>query len=196
MTAAALARLTRSLVAVAFKPREGHGSGFVVSHGNDYTLVLTAEHVIGRRKRGALTRRYGRKFIGHRFELERRDADSDLALLRTERLRVPVVTLASELPHLYDRVYVIGCPVKTEHVGPEAYFGSVVECRLSAMDGSNGDDELDYQLSAPIGGGMSGGMVLNEAGQLVGVATSGDDGAFVSFATSLPLVREFLSCRT
>lgn len=194
MTAAQMARVARSLVAVKYRRLSDNGSGCVIGHDATGTLILTVAHALrSRQKTGAVTIRTGRKFVGHKFEVVRKDEANDLALLRTETLNVRPIVISSMAPHLYDRVYVIGCPAKTETHGPEAYFGSVVEARLSGMNGSNMDEDSDYQLSAPIGGGMSGSMVLNEAGQLVGVAKAGDDGAFVSFATSLENVKAFLS---
>lgn len=180
----------RSLVVVAFrKSGGGCGSGSIIRHGKDHSLVLTAQHVVGRKRVGALTFRSGSVFSGDKFRVVKTDRHNDLALLKTNRrLGVPTIPLAAREPALYTRLVVAGCP------GDDALFGTAKDCRLVAANGSNGwtNKNEGYQISEPVGVGTSGGMLFNEGGHLVGVPITGIDTTFTAFCVPLPIIRKFL----
>lgn len=79
----------------------------------------------------------------------------DLALLRVPGLLGYAVPLADELPKLHDPVHAIGWHLARQ---------------LQRTDGYQGGQP--GQMSAPIIHGCSGGAVLNEAGELVGIIMS------------------------
>jgi S1-C subfamily serine protease len=195
--ASALATAAQSLVAVA-----EHGSGFVLAHGDarECSAIVTAEHVIGRARSVDVSVRVGNHFRTYKAAVTRRDRENDLAMLETsERVLAPAVRVATKPPTLYDHAYVLGCPARTPRGGPKQYFGTAVDCRVTGMAHSNGegtDYSADYQLSIPLGNGMSGGMLLNGAGEVIGVVFAGDDRAFVSFCTSLETLQAFIDERT
>jgi S1-C subfamily serine protease len=166
------------------------GSGTVIAHIGRSSWVLTCEHVVRGCKRARISYRAGRKFIKVEGRVERTDEAKDLALVRTPKLPVAALSLASVEPDLYEKVWVVAAP--------EGYHGTAVESVLCGKDGSNGDPDEAYQLSGFSSPGASGGTVASFNNELVGVVTGiRHDGHRpingIVFAATLPKVREFLA---
>lgn len=109
------------------------------------------------------------------------DIDADLAVLRiTGAGRVGLV-LAAEPPAVGDDVLVAGAPLGLE--------GSVSRGIVSAYRDKRGQRMM--QITAPISSGSSGGPVVNEAGELVGVVTEMiPAGQNLNFAVPVDALRE------
>jgi len=98
-----------------------------------------------------------------------KDAASDLALLRLEG--VPP-TGVSSLPwrrnvQLGERVGVFGYP----HLGTLSSTGSFTQGDVTSLAGL-GNNVVHFQLSAPVHPGNSGGPVMDDRGNIVGVVVS------------------------
>lgn len=158
----ALARGARSYVGV--KTFASTGSGSVVGHGKDGTYILTCHHVVTRpQKLRVLWPEDGKiRYVG--AEVVRADKALDLALLKTGHLvdRIPI-DLADDLPELYCRCYTLG--------SASGRYGAGGEVILCGADGSTGSEHFGKLLmfSGLIVCGMSGGMLLNSDGELIGV---------------------------
>jgi hypothetical protein len=103
-----------------------------------------------------------------------RDPEHDLALIKLEK-RLPGrrVTLNQTLEEVAARAYVIGAP---KGYGFSISDGLVSQVRQ--MDGF-----AQYQISCPISAGNSGGPVLNDRGQVIGIVSwTKSDAQNVSFA--------------
>jgi hypothetical protein len=102
------------------------------------------------------------------------DGVRDLALLKLEK-RMPrrQAVLCRELQSVAARAYVIGTP--------KGYDFSISDGLISQLRSVNGS--LQYQVSCPISPGNSGGPILNQRGEVIGIAAwSKADAQNVNFA--------------
>ena len=134
------------------------GSGFFVGEG----VIATNLHVI----EGAS---YGRvKLVGQNGTHEIKgtvgiDERHALALLSGDHKTAPALQLAtSKLPAVGETVYVVG----NRH-GLEGTFSQGIVSGIRTLE----QDKL-LQITAPISPGSSGGPVLNERGEVIGVAVA------------------------
>jgi S1-C subfamily serine protease len=88
-----------------------------------------------------------------------KDEQHDLALIRLNASG-PEVPLCIAKPAIGSRAYVIGAP--------KGFDFSITDGLISQIQDIHGSDQ--YQVSCPISGGNSGGPVVNERGQVVGIA--------------------------
>jgi len=169
---------------------ENVGSGFFVS---DDGLIITNEHVIEGCDRLSLP-------DGDALQIIAREASSDLALLKASgSLNASGLSLRSGRGlRPGDRIWVAGYPL-----------GGYITSDLSIASGDVmalagiGQDRREFQMSAPIQPGNSGGPVLDASGHVVGVVVSGLDKLGlvaelgdlpenVNFAISLGTLQSFL----
>jgi hypothetical protein len=149
------------------------------------TVLATSAHVV------ADARRIGVVLAGEKtprlVRVIAQDPASDLALLAltTSSPDGPALELAQDGGiAVGDRVYVAGNPLGLK--------GSLSEGLLSAVRGGPGNPV--YQISAPISSGSSGGPVLNEAGQVVGVVKATvTRGQNLNFAVPVAALRSLIA---
>lgn len=91
----------------------------------------------------------------------------DLALLRISPSSAPPLPLRVETPPIGSRIYAIG--------SPRGYAFSIVDGLLSQVPIV--DDFPQYQLSCPFSPGNSGGPVLDNAGNVIGISSWSKVGA-------------------
>ena len=134
------------------------GSGFIVSKG----VVATNFHVVEDAASGVA------KFLGSKAVHEIRgivgiDEQRDLVLLAIPDARRTSLCLGSaDRMEVGERVYAVGNPMGLE--------GTFSEGIVSGVRHVGGDTVI--QITAPISPGSSGGPVLNDQGQVIGVATA------------------------
>lgn len=157
------------------------GSGFWVSTHGD---ILTNEHVV----KGCEEVRVP---VGTAYVIDR-DEQFDLALLRAQPKEEQAVAKFRRNPQLRvgDGVIAVGYPMhKDSWVSSEA---KVTQGVVSALSGSF-DDLRFIQIDAAINRGNSGGPIMDNAGNVIGVAVTTFDAADnVSHAVSLAAVSAFL----
>jgi serine protease Do len=90
-----------------------------------------------------------------------RDESRDLALVRLKSSGHPLARLASSAPRVGARAYVIGAP--------KGFAFSITDGLVSQIQTIDGFPQ--YQISCPISTGNSGGPLVNESGEVVGVAS-------------------------
>ena len=171
-----------------FRPRQGQGSGVIVTHEGEY-FILTNYHVI----RGAddinveLTdqRHYPAEVVGT-------DSLSDLAALRIDAGDLPSVSWGRSADlRVGEWVLAVGNPFALEHTVTQGIISALGRARFGAEYGSF------IQTSAAINPGNSGGPLVNLKGELVGINTAivtrsgGDQG--IGFAIPVDLARDVLS---
>lgn len=90
-----------------------------------------------------------------------KDEIRDLALIRVEVSGRPRAPLSREIPMVGSRAYVIGSPK-----GYEFSIGDGLISQIQTVDGVR-----LYQVSCPISAGNSGGPIVNERGEVVGITS-------------------------
>jgi hypothetical protein len=138
-----------------FKQPLSLGSGFIIGDGR----VVTNLHVI----EGA---KYGSVFISgsstkHKIEgYFSIDKQNDLAILSVPTLTGKPIQLASIDPEVGEKIYAIG--------NPKGLSGTISEGIVSGI--RDLENKKLIQITAPISPGSSGGPVLNNKGEVIGVA--------------------------
>jgi len=167
-------KLSESSKSVAtVKTKEGHGSGVFISNDG---LLITNLHVTGQQAEGLeIMLADGKKLTG---KVERSNPVYDLALVRVEGYagKAMAVSMLREI-ELGEPVFAIGTPTDIS-LGQTLTKGIISSKRVFS--------DLDYiQTDVSISGGNSGGALLNETGQLIGVVNAkiiGDGVEGVGFA--------------
>jgi S1-C subfamily serine protease len=190
---------SRCAFAIQVLTVEGKAAALLATDGTCFAVgpdgtLLTAAHVIEDARRITVA------FPGRQeepAEVVRSDADVDLALLRIHRATPDYLVIPKESPaHMGDRVFTVGYPAATL-LGASPKFA---EGSVSSLVGGGENDSL-IQITVPVQPGNSGGPVVDEEGQLVGIvsATAEDEsfyqetGAYpqnVSFAVKAELAGE------
>ena len=135
----------------------GGGTGFFVTADG---LMLTSLHVINGAYSLEVSTLYGRTLDSVRFVAA--DGRRDLALLKVRTADARPLTLAAdEEPAVGERVFVIG--------NPHGQTGTFTDGLVSAVRQAAGVTFV--QISAPVAPGSSGGPVVNDRGEVIGVAT-------------------------
>jgi hypothetical protein len=161
LTAAQIAeRATPSVVLIRTRNafRKGLGTGFVVSSDGQ---VVTNWHVIREASDAIVELADGRKFPSPIVMAV--DRERDLALLRVPAANLPALPLAdSDRSRPGETVVAIGHPLGLGNTVSHGLVSAIrrVNPRLTLL-----------QISAPIAPGSSGGPLLNDRGQVVGIAT-------------------------
>lgn len=135
----------------------GSGSGFFVTETG---VIATNEHVLKGASRVDAEPAEGPAYTIRGVLVS--STTQDLALLQAEASGVPYLRLAADSNlEVGSKVVVIG--------SPRGFSGTVSEGILSAHR-SIGEEKL-LQITAPISQGSSGSPVLNEKGEVIGIAT-------------------------
>ena len=164
---------------VAEKPKAVTGSGVVVDGVGD---ILTANHVVAHCKSITVKTATSKAFDAAVFGV---DPKNDLAIVKLAYdapLGEPAhFRVQSQPARLGETVGVIGYPL-TGYLSsePKATFGQV-----NSVAGINNDYTL-LQISAPVQPGNSGGPVLDESGQVIGVLVGTAPMAVVALTGSVP----------
>ncbi len=165
------------------------GSGVIIGKKGSTYYVLTAEHIFPNQNDYRVvirSKKPGDAEEIQTIELIRRYPDQDLRVIRFVSLKNYEVAKVGEASQLNknSQVYVVGWPSNENREGFQFTPAKVTNPRAG--------DNLTYQpTEESIYKGMSGGAVLNEAGQLVGIHTGltevGGDGKGVLISTFLPM---------
>ncbi|MDB6022856.1 MAG: uncharacterized protein JWQ04_2713 [Pedosphaera sp.] len=108
-----------------------------------------------------------------------KDEKHDLALIRVTPIGGPRVLLCTANPAVGSRAYAIGAP--------KGFEFSITDGLISQIQNVDGYNQ--FQVSCPISGGNSGGPVVNERGEVVGVTSwTKRDAQNLSFAVPASLL--------
>ncbi|MFT7030219.1 MAG: S1-C subfamily serine protease [Marinoscillum sp.] len=162
-----------------FKQPISLGSGFIIDNGK----VVTNLHVI----EGA---KYGYVFINgsstkHKIQgYAAIDKQNDLAILSVPTITEKSLPLVTITPEIGEKIYAIG--------NPKGLSGTISEGIISGI--RNLENKELIQITAPISPGSSGGPVINNSGQVIGVAvgtlTSGQN---LNFAIPSSLLKSLIA---
>ena len=159
------------------RPPEVSGTCFVVSPDGK---ILTNEHVVSSGKQIVVTLYNGRKLIAHTIAQSR---STDLALLVVDADNLNYLPLSeARTAHIGMEVFTVGYPV-TSLLGDELKYTNGVISSLSGV----GDEAAFMQITVPIQPGNSGGPLVNDSGEVVGITTStAAISSFLNAAGTLP----------
>ena len=156
------------------------GSGFVIR--NDQ--IVTNYHVIDNMSIG------GAKLVGKEdlYPIEATlaiEKNRDLAIIKVVGIDVPALSLGdSDTVQIGDKVYVAG--------NPQGLEGSFSDGIISAIRGGSADKF--FQMTAPISQGSSGGPVVNEKGEVIGISFATVlDGQNLNFAIPVNYLKPLMS---
>jgi S1-C subfamily serine protease len=168
------------------------GSGSIIAHRGRRSFVLTCAHVVRNCKKPFIVYRDGSRFHQLAAAVVAVDTENDLALLRVStKIKRRPIDVADDAPGMYTRGYVMG-----SHAGLHGTAGEVL---ITALDNSNGSRAVGklIQFTGAAASGMSGGMLCDVDGDLVGVPhllERVDDYPLgcIGFAVPLDIVKGFL----
>ena len=155
------------------------GNGFVVAKG----MVATNFHVIEGGVSG-VAKIVGSKSLHEISGVAGLDEKRELVLLSVPGVNVPALPLGeANRVAVGDRVYAVGNPL-----GLEGTFSEGIASDIRHVDG-----DVVFQITAPISPGSSEGPILNDQGQVIGVATALIEGSQnLNFAIPSSYVRSLL----
>lgn len=151
----------------------GHGSGFFISP----TLIMTNFHVIEGREFVRIKLLTGRKIIGEVF---RKHQNRDVALVKVENSGFRPIPIRTQPLQITEEVYAIGSPLDPKLAGTVSK--GVVSKFIANRYGLE-----DIQADVDIHGGSSGGVLLDEKGNVVGVSYAGLGGGADKMSVGLNL---------
>ncbi len=145
---------------VTIRAGSAHGSGFSISRDG---LILTNAHVVKDAKKVAVILSNGIEVFG---EVQRFDRKRDVALVKVP-LRIPgVLSLRMDPVKVLEKVYAIGSPLS------ETLKSTVTTGIVSALRKSKNSGLVHIQSDAAISPGNSGGPLLDEFGNVVGISVA------------------------
>ena len=140
---------------------KSNGSGVIISTTG---YVLTAAHVVAKSAKIVVVTAQGSRSA----KVIRLDEANDVAVIKLEAgtyTALPVIS--SRQVRLGQTVATIGFPV----VNIQGFSPKVTRGEISSMNGA-GDDPRKWQISVPVQPGNSGGPLLDENGNVIGVVVS------------------------
>jgi len=161
---------------------EDYGSGVVVFEDERHSWVLTCAHVVSK-GRVIVKDRSGKSYRG---TVKKVNAKNDLCLIKLSTRIYAKLELAKNEPQLFDEVFVCGTPPGYRIASKATFCGSDKDC--------GGDYCITGGVTMP---GCSGGAVINDDGDLVGLITTvAKDGNLpvwgICWAVSLEKLHSFL----
>ena len=138
----------------------GSGTGFFISADG---FLVTNEHVVRDAAQIRLVTSAG--FIS--VIVVKVDAANDLALLKAEGRFAALPIAASRGVKLGGAVATVGFP----NIGLQGFAPKLAKGEIAALSGA-GDDARYFQISVPVQPGNSGGALVDEHGNVVGVVSA------------------------
>lgn len=159
------------------------GSGFFI---NSDGLAISNYHVFQGTNKGAELIKLAKDDQYYKVtEVIHRDADEDFIIFRVSVSNTNYIPIAKYKPQVGEKVYAIGSPRGLENT-------------FSSGEVSQWRDRNLMQISALIDHGSSGGALINEYGEVVGI-TSGSfaDGsqANLNYAWSIDAIKPYINCK-
>ena len=182
---------TGSPAGVADSVPSATGTGFFIT---DDGFMMTNAHVVKGGARFRLVTSAG----SIAAQVVKVDAANDLALLKAEGSFAPLPVTASRTVRLGSTVATVGFP----NIGLQGFAPKLAKGEIAALSGAQ-DDARYFQISVPVQPGNSGGALVDDRGNVVGIvsaklsakaalATSGDLPENVNYAVKSGYLLGFL----
>jgi S1-C subfamily serine protease len=141
----------------------GLGSGVVYSEDG---LILTNEHVVRGNSAVEVGFADGQRVAG---TVRATDAISDLALIEANRTGLPAAKFQTDLPRIGELAVVIGSPLGFENTATAGIISGLHRQIPGSASSSQSLVDL-IQTDAAISPGNSGGAVVNNRGEVIGIS--------------------------
>jgi S1-C subfamily serine protease len=167
-------------------PYESSGSGVILDASG---LILTNAHVVSQFDQILVRTASGKEMSA---KLINKDIERDLALLQAEGPQTlkPVVLADPKQIKVTDKVFAIGNPYSYGHTVSEGIVSALN--RYVEIDSKHKFNKM-IQTTADANPGNSGGPLINEKGEMIGLVTIGDMRARgINFAISVETINERL----
>ena len=175
----------------------GYGSGVIISTKG---YVLTNNHVVENNENleAILSYKYnldGYEEYVHSIEIIKQDKVKDLALIKINNPRTALrpINISRKVPAIGSQVHAIGHPDLEVWSYTTGYISQIRDEYEWSYE-----DEFEhmanvYQTQTPVAEGNSGGPLLNNHGNLVGINTFGDsENDFQNFSVTVDEIIKFL----
>jgi S1-C subfamily serine protease len=139
---------------------ECSGTGFFITEDG---FFITNEHVAGNGAQVRLVAAAG--LISAR--VVQVDAANDLALLKVEGKFAPLPVVSSRTMKMGSTVATVGFP----NIGLQGFAPKLAKGEIASLSGAQ-DDARYFQISVPVQPGNSGGALVDERGNVVGVVSA------------------------
>ena len=166
--------------------RDTHGTGFFIGAG----LIATNAHVIDNAKKATA------RLVQTQQPIEVEgyiaiDTDTDLAVIKAANDTAPALALGdSDTIRIGDLIYTLGNPSGLEGTFSEGRISNL----LMDIPGIKGKV---IQFTAPISGGSSGGAVVNQHAEVIGIASQTRyDGQNLNFAIPVNALKRLMETAT
>lgn len=188
--------------------KQAQGSGFVIDRGE--RLLVTNHHVLDGRDEVQVifpVLDNGRAFVKRDFYLTKgtrikgkvlgSDAKLDLALIQLNAVptEVPALRLATASPQAGDKTHIVANP-GTNKLAWVYGVGSVRDVSKQKLEYQNGQKVgariIELKADGQMAPGSSGGPVVNNGGELIGVLCAGAKGGAELWCIDISEVRHFL----
>lgn len=161
----------------------GAGSGFLIAHN----LIVTNYHVIEGGKNITIKFPDGRVCVSRGWLAV--DKKKDLALIDCDSGDLKPITLAVERPSKLDEVYAVGTPLSLSGTISNGIISGIRTADFLDLD----KELILVQTTAAISPGSSGGPLINERGEAVGVTSLGlKGGQNLNFAVAAEHVNQLI----
>ena len=149
-----------SAASIAETRPESSGTGFFITEDG---YLITNEHVAGNGAQVRLVTAAGILSA----KVVKVDAANDLALLKVEGKFAPLPLVSSRTVKMGGTVTTVGFP----SVGLQGFAPKLAKGEIASLSGA-GDDARYFQISVPLQPGNSGGALVDERGNVVGVVSA------------------------
>jgi len=139
---------------------ESSGTGFFIKEDG---YLITNQHVAGNGAQVRLVTAAG--LIS--AKVVKVDAANDLALLKAEGKFTPLPVATSRTARLGNTVATVGFP----NIGLQGFAPKLAKGEIASLSGAS-DDPRYFQISVPVQPGNSGGALVDERGNVVGVVSA------------------------
>jgi S1-C subfamily serine protease len=149
-----------SAASIVQTPPESSGTGFFITEDG---YLITNEHVVGNGAQVRLVTEAGLLSA----KVVKVDAANDLALVKVEGKFAPLPVVSSRAVKMGGTVATVGFP----NIGLQGFAPKLAKGEIAALSGAQ-DDPRYFQISVPVQPGNSGGALVDEHGNVVGVVSA------------------------
>ncbi|MBR1808246.1 MAG: trypsin-like peptidase domain-containing protein [Paludibacteraceae bacterium] len=172
------------------QPTDWSGTGWMLNKG----YVVTNNHVAENARTIVLKFQVGDSIVQYSGEVALQDPENDLALIRINDPKFKgfgklPYALKTQTADVGESVFVLGYPM-TDTMGDEIKLTTGIVSSLSGYQGGKNQ----YQISAPVQPGNSGGPLFDENGNIIGIVNAKHSGAEnVSYAVKATHLQTLVS---